>query len=447
MGKKLTAKQKRYFSIQDGWSNLLAGFGKQQDKTMHTMPTTEVLIPAPYLTNIWYGDGLGTKVVKVVADDMTRAGFTVKEDDDNKILDKLRTLEINNLSTEAMYWARLYGGALIVADIENSGDLEQPVPTTAGEVVKLRVYDKTMVRIETRHLYGEDSPNMGEPEIFMVTPPGDLGQGQFPVHESRCAWIKGEPLPKNAFGRENIDDRFWGASALQVLIDDVKNLGTTHQGLANLMMELSIGKLKLGNMAELLAENNSKKFYDRMEIINMQKSLINMLLLGQDEEFTREHARMAGISEVVDKMYMRLQASSNIPKTKLTGEQQSGLSNNDNSSLQSYYTDVETKQLRQLFKPLSRLAHLVNYDEDVFSDDDIPIIEFNPVWEPTAAQKVELMEKWANAMEKFYDMGVLSPEEIRLSTFGSGRTVFNITLLESEESNLKQSTNGNDDKE
>lgn len=449
MSNKLSKKEIRYMNIKDGWENVLAGFGSDRDKTTLSQPGFKLGLTVQFLNNIRYSDGLGWKVVTVVADDMTRAGFIVKDDKENKIVDAMKKLDLGNILAESMYWARLFGGALIIANVKNSGDLEEPLESKSGEVERLTLYDKSMVQIQTSDLYDAEDPRHGEPRLFTVTPkPGvAVTTGQFKVHESRCAWIKGEAIPENTYRAADIDDSFWGLSALQAIVDDVAALGTTNQGLANVMFELSISILKMGNMAEILAENNSKEFYDRMNIISMQKSMINMVLLGQDEEFKREFVRLGGVGEVVDKMYMRLQATSNIPKTKLTGEQTSGLSNNDDGSLQNYYTDIQSKQMRQLFKPLSRLAAIINLDLKVLPMGEIPVIDFNPVWEPTASKKVELMGTWAESMERFINMGVLSPEEVRKGTFAAGRTIFNIQLIDAEESNLKTPTDESKDRE
>jgi phage-related protein (TIGR01555 family) len=460
MGDKLTAKQQRFYEIQDAWGNVMAGLDKYADKTKYSEIAYKNLLTDRVLTNAWYGEGMSRKIITVVADDMTRAGFTISGDEENVILDELRDLNLYALLNEAMYWARLYAGSIIVADFEgDSSDLEEPLPDNPGKVVKLRLYDRTQVRIETQYLYGDESPNAGEPEKFVITPVlgGVSGEGmnsaQFTVHESRCAWFKGEPLPKNATASNDINRYFWGSSALQAIIDDVAALGTTNQSLANVMLEMVIGKLKLGNLGEILAENNSKALYDRMEVINVQKSVINMLLLGSDEEFSRDQVSLTNVPEVVDRMYIRVSASSNIPMTKLTGQQQSGLSNNDNASLQNYYTDIEAKQRRDMYHPLTRIVSWVNSDVKILPADKPIVIEFNPVWEPPASEKVKLMSDWMNAMEKAITLGIVTAEEVRQSTFGSGRTVFNITLMDEADlpeapvNSNKQQPNGEQDGE
>lgn len=436
MSTTMSKKEADYFrtqdliDIHDGWSNLLAGLGKKQDKTIYSEVSYKAIITDSELTRVWYGEGMGKKIVTVVADDMTRAGFTVKGDEDDEINARLKALGFDSLVNFATYWARLYGGCLFVADIANSGELEEELPEGHGEVEGIRIYDRSMVQIRVNDVYGEESPLHGEPELFTVTPANQGVESvvQFEVHESRCSWFKGDPVPLNTSASPDLDRRFWGVSVLQAGMDDIAALGTTQQSLANVMMEMVIGKLKLGNLGEILAENNSKAFMDRTDIIAMQKSILNMILLGKDEEFSRDQVTLTNIPESIDRMYMRVQAVYNIPKTKLTGEQQSGLSNADNASLQNYYTDVEAKQVRDMAAGLSRICKWINDAEPVAGVDDQPKIEFNPVWEPPASERVKLLFDFAQAAEKLVQSGIIHPEEIR-KCFSGDRVDYRIKAL------------------
>jgi phage-related protein (TIGR01555 family) len=419
-----------HLNFLDGWRNLLSGLGGTRDRTTANQIGSKFIIPDLELTKVWYNEGVGKKIVTVPADDMARPGFAVKGDEDKKIANAMKALGMYNILNEALYWSRLYGGALIVADIDGTTDLEEPLNEGHGEVVRLRLFDRSQVQLNTLDLYDSDSPNAGEPEFFNVTP--REGQAQFRVHESRCAWFKGEAIPKGAVFSPDTDQAFWGLPALQAILDSIGYLGTANQSVAGILQELVISKLKLGNLGELLAENNSKAFYDRMDIIATSKSVINMILMGQDEEFTRDTLNLSGVPDLLDRLYTLVATVSCIPKTKLTGEQQGGLSNNDNVSLQNYYTDIEAKRLKIMHEPLTRITSWVNNGLKVLPAGAPPVIEFPPVWEPPASDKVALMDKWSQAMERFFNMGVLSSEEIRSSTFGAGRTVFNITLMDDE---------------
>lgn len=430
----------KYLEIQDGWTNVLAGLGGSRDKAAHTRAKYHQFLQPGELTDLWLSDGLGKKCVKVVADDMTRAGFTIKGDEDDVILDKMRELGIPALLNEACYWSGNFGGGLLVMDIEDGGDLEEPVSSSGGELVGLRLYDKFQVTIHTQDLYDDESPLDGEPEYFTVHPNDERGTGEFRVHRDRCAWIKGETVPKNSYARTDINDRFWGVSVHQEKLDDIKNAGTANSVLPNLLLEFTIGKLKVGNLGEILMENNAKAMYQRMEVVNVQKSVIHAIILGENEDFGRDTITLTNVPEVTDRIYTRVAATYQIPRTKLLEEQQAGLSNNDSVSLNNYYTRIESEQKLKLADPVSRVAAVINATEQQSEVDEKPIIEFNPVWEPTADEIASSMLKWAQAMKIFIELGVLDPREVRKSAFGSGKTKFQITLDESVDEEAMQAT-------
>ena len=77
MGDMLSDNQKNYINsyeladIHDGWENLLAGLGRKQDKTTYSRVGLKHLLDDIELTAVWYGEGMGKKIITVVADDMT----------------------------------------------------------------------------------------------------------------------------------------------------------------------------------------------------------------------------------------------------------------------------------------------------------------------------------------------------------------------------------------
>ncbi|MHC4649101.1 MAG: hypothetical protein ACYTBJ_26925 [Planctomycetota bacterium] len=52
--------------------------------------------------------------------------------------------------------------------------------------------------------------------------------------------------------------------------------------------------------------------------------------------------------------------------------------------------------------------------------DGVPRIEFNPVWEPTPTELLEMKKKQAETDKTYIDTGVLTAEEVRESRFENG---------------------------
>lgn len=402
-----------YHEIADGWKNTISGIGSAKDKGSYNEVGDARLLHPQELTNVWMGEGLGKRIITSVADDMVLPGFTIKNDTDNDILDRMTELGFDAILNEATYWARLFGGALVVMDTsDDEDDLSDELPDSGFEVLGLRLFDATMVDIgqATKNVDPTDR-HFGEPEIFVVQKEG--GGGQFEVHRSRCLFFKGAPIPQNSYAFSDENTRFWGVSALQGIFEEIGRAGISNKAVADLLQELSIGKFKMGNLGEILMENDGTRLYNRMDAIALCKSTIHMVLLGNDEEFTRDTLNLAGVPDVMDKVMMVVSTVSGIPKVKLTGEQEGGLGNGDNPGMDTYYSRVEANRKQFLRTPINYLARAINVELAVIPEGDPIIVDFNPARKPSPDKVADTFLKFMQAAEIAIQNGILHPDEVR----------------------------------
>lgn len=410
------AKEKSFLSRlfhKDGWINLLAGFGKKNtDKTKDTNFEAPTILVEQDLTNLWVGDGLGGKIVSAVADDMTRKWITIPEDDDDKILHELDRLDAEEKFNEALKWMRLYQGALIVIGTKGGGSLDQPMTENVQGITFLKVYPSSRVHIQTQDFVtDQSSPYFGDIEMFRVQSVSGI---EIKIHRSRCLIFKGIPVPSDNSSSIDLKMRYWGLSVLNPVWDRLKNFGATEQGIANLMYEVVIGKYKLSNLAELLSENNTEAVYTRMEIINASKSLINAVLLGENEDYTRDTANLTGIPDVLDREMMIISGIVGIPVTRLFGRSPAGQNATGESDLRNYYDMVVAEQKTKLKPPLQALIVLINSYLKATKD---PTFEFNSVWEMTEKEKADIEKLHADADNIYITNGVVTPEEVTAKRF------------------------------
>lgn len=396
----------------DGWTNVLSGLGKlNTDKTKHTQIDGHTILLEQDLTSIWIGDGLGSKVVYAVSNDMIKNWITIPDDSEDKILKELKRLNAKEKFNEALNWSRLYQGSIIVMHFKNSGDLEKEVNLkTAKEIEFLKVYPSTRIDITTESFNKDPkSKYFGDVEVFRIT---TITGETIRVHRSRCLVFKGIPVPANANGVD-LKMRYWGMSVLQRVWDRIKNFGAIEQGIANLMYELVIGKYKLAGLEEILAGNNTAAVYTRLEIINASKSIINAVLLGENEEYTRDTVNVAGISDILDRFMMLLSAVTEIPVTRLFGRSPAGQNATGESDLRNYYDVVTGQQEVKLERPLQLLVSIINNTVKVSGD---VAIEFNSVWEPTPKETADIRKLNAETDKIYIDSGAVTPEEVTNTT-------------------------------
>lgn len=402
----------------DGWKNIIAGLGKRfTDKTRHTQIGDYEMLIDENLTALWLGEGLGKKIVSSVADDMTRNWIEIQNDEKDEIQKELTRIEAETKVNEALKWMRLYRGSLIIVGVNDGRELDQPLGTTFDKIEWLKVYAAPRVKIDQTHIVTDpESPYFEDVEIFPVQ---KLNGDIMNVHHSRCIVFKGDPTP-NTHGQEiDFQNLYWGTSILQSIWERLKNLGAVEQGIANLMMEVIIGKYKLSGLADILAANNVEAVYNRMEIINSSKSVINGVLLGENEDYVRDSANLSGIPDTMDRFMIMVSAVSEIPVTRLFGRSPAGENATGDADLRTYYDMVQSKQKTTLMPPLQLLVNMINKYTETAKEGDA-VIEFNPVWVPTQKEMIEMRDKQSQTDERYVNMGVLDAEEIRTSRFENG---------------------------
>jgi phage-related protein (TIGR01555 family) len=400
----------------DGWLNVFAGLGGRSDKTEQTCFGEMNTLSDEELTRLWLGEGLGKKIVSSVADDMTRNWFTVEGDSDNEIQKELMRLNAETKINTALKWARLYRGAIVIVGARDGRGLEKPLNIGRVEGIDwLQVYSAPKVEVQEKDIVKDPaSKYFGEVEIFTVRKRNGT---EFKVHRSRCLIFKGDPLPDN-YENFDVDREYWGVSILQSVYRNLKDFGAIYQSVANLMLELIIGKYKLNNLAQLLSENNTQAIYTRMEIINASKSLINGVMLGEGEEYTRDSANITGVPEIMDRFMMLMSAVVEIPVTRLFGRSPAGENATGDADLRGYYDMAESKQGTWLMPPMMDLVSLVNsYKKAVETD---PMIKFNPVWVPSLKELIEMRKQQAETDRTYIETGVLGSEEVRKNRFVGG---------------------------
>lgn len=413
MNKPIQTLVSRLFK-KDGWMNLLAGFGKKNtDKTKDTIYEPPTILVEAELTNLWVGDGLAAKIVSVVPGDMTRKWIDIPGDKDDDILTELDRLDAEEKFAEALTWARLYQGAIIVIGAEGSGDLETPMPLKIKGISYLKVYPSSRVEIERQDFVtDQNSPFFGDVEVFRIQ---SITGDTLRIHRTRCLVFKGVPVPADSAANIDLKMRYWGMSMLNQIWDRLKNFGAVEQGIANLMYEVVIGKYKLSNLAELLSEKDgASKVYTRMEIINASKSLINGVLLGENEEYTRDTANTTGVPDIIDRFMMILSGITGIPVTKLFGRSPAGENATGESDARNYYDMVASQQKIKLKPPLQELVNKINGYLGATKD---PSIVFNSIWELTEREEAEIYKLNAEGDNIYNLMGAITAEEITVMRF------------------------------
>jgi len=383
------------------------------DKTRHNTFDGYEIFDDDFLSNAYDGDGLITKIVNVIPDDMTRAGWRITNDDDNLIWNEMIKMGAAKAINKALKYARLYRGSIIVM-VTDRGRLEEPIPKGA-KLQQLRVYSASRIEISAINIIKDpNSIYFDDFDSFYIR---TLSGDPFQVHRSRCLVFKGELTSDS--GNLDLQYRYWGFSTIQKIWERVSNLASTEQSVANLMMELVIGKYSLSNLAAILAQSTQEaltQLYTRIEIINASKSIINAVLLDKDEDYTRDSANVSGMSDIIDRIMMFVSTVSEIPVTRLFGRSPAGLNATGESDERNYYDKVSSMQETILDAELKKLIGVIKgyISPNTLEESDII---YNSLWEPTQKEKAEIDYIKAQTDALYITNGVILPDEIMKQRF------------------------------
>ena len=417
----------------DGWENLATGLGTKADKRRYTRITPDGSLSDEELSAIYTSDGLAAKIVDTIPDDMTRQGWTyeynkgLKNEDEadaglNEITD---SLELQSKVNLALKWARLYGGSVIVLAALDGSDLSSPLnPSRIRYFDGLRVIDRS--NIEYDNIKFQTDPNQinyGKPELYPINFGLNGNYSITYVHASRVIEVHGREIPLNYKTRAfRYETKYWGLSELQFCHKEIAQIAQSFGGISQLLDEISVGKYKFKDLADILASPDGTKMLEkRIENADLIKSVFHSVYMDSEEDYMRENVTLSGVSDVLYQYFMKLSAVTGYPITRLFGVSPAGLNSTGEGDMLNYYDVVRNKQSIILKPILDRIISVI-CDWKGFEK---PEIKFNPLKQLSEKEEaeLELSRQQANSMkweayQKAIDMGIIEPYMVAYWEFG-----------------------------
>ena len=413
----MTTLTKNFLRL-DGWKNLLSGLGGRRDKTRYTRPSPVTRLSDIELAALYYGDPIAADAVDYLPEDMTKAGFEVNGDT-GELEQAFNELHGPEKFKEALAYTELYGGAIILMDIEGSGSYDQPYDPARGKKVReLRVYPRTRIELGLMNqVVLPESPYFEDYEQFVIR---KIDGSTFTAHASRCLIFK-SPIRVDPTMAGFVDyERYWGLSAVLRYYDAVASYGALIQGLTHLSQELAVGKYKLANLEQLVAEGDYRAINRRMDAIDTQKSIVNGVFLGEGEDYTREQLTLSGVDALTDRFMMHVAAATRYSVTRLFGRSAAGLNATGKGDQDNYYDRVRSAQTNRMTPPLIRLLEALNNSLKVLPKGEKIAVTYNPLYPMDSTQEADVRYKIAQADAVYIDRGVLSQDEVRANRFLGG---------------------------
>lgn len=418
---------------KDGWANLFSGLGTMADKSKSTRA-----VPTGFLTDaekeiIYADDGLGARVIDLLPDDMMKQGWHYDFENEkegveeySKVYDRyFKIIRGSYKINQALKWARLYGGCVILLGVFDGERLDTPLNfNNIKDFENLRIIPRNNVMFGTMEWQMDPAlPHYGQVEYYSVNFWNGRSYEMARLHYSRVIELHGVEIPSSEASIIPMEYRYWGLSVLQRIQDRLKDLAGSFGSLSNLLHELTIGKYKYNGLADIMAsEDGGKLVQDRLQAMDLMKSTFHSVLMDKEEDFVRDTVTFSGVSDVLYQFMMMTSAATGYPMTKLFGISPGGLNSTGVADMYQYYDMVRAKQETELLPIVERVVHIISQWQKIPE----PKIIFNPLEQMTEKEQAELEEKKANTeyrkmetYQGYIDMGIMSPEVVEELEFGN----------------------------
>ena len=157
----------------------------------------------------------------------------------------------------------------------------------------------------------------------------------------------------------------------------------------------------------------------RWEVAARLKSLSGIMLIdggpstenAKSETWNQKQMRWDGLSDVMRTILTILSGAADIPYTRLTGDQQKGISNNDEGSMRNYYSSVNTQQVLHI-EPMLRPLDVILLRSAIGSgaSDRKIWYTWNPLFQASERELAETEKLEAETVE-IYQRTALVPDE------------------------------------
>lgn len=398
----------------DGFANFSArmGLGAENLLSQGTYIFNNVTKNRLQLEAMYRGSWIVGAAVDSIAEDMTRAGVTIKgsntPEEIQSVQSQLTRLGIWKSLLECIKWGRLYGGAIAMIDIDGQEpstplDIET---VSKGSFAGLRVYDRWQLQPSLDDLV-ESGRDAGLPMYYKVIANVSTGQlSNIKVHHSRVIRQIGIQLP----AMQAVVEELWGESVIERLHDRLVSFDTATLGASNLIQKAYLRTVKINGLREVFAaggkpEENLLKMFHYMRLMQTSEGLT---LLDKNDESSNSAYSFAGVSDMILQFGQQVSGATGIPLVRLFGQSPAGLSSTGESDMRMYYDNINAQQetdLRDGMLQLLRVLHKSVLDK--VADDSFDF-DFSSLWQTSAKEKAEIANSTTTAVSTAFEKGIIN---------------------------------------
>jgi len=360
-------------------------------------------------------DAISARIVDRLVDDATREEFTLSGLDDSDfdfapIASALEDLDVRGKLGDGWRWSRLYGGSLVVMDINDNNKLNEPLELkNARKLNGLRVIESPWV-VPEGVTYAMGSNGFREPEFYRVS----FSNGSFKqIHWTRVIRFDGVKVPPRVLEKGT----GWGPSVLDRVWTELSQLGESMGYGKEILQRVSIQVYKIAEFRKRMAGSDEEKAELAQMARNFRNSIdnLNMAVLDSQDELTEANRTVSGITDLMHEFRDALVRSTDYPRTVLLGEQPGGLNASADSELRAHYDFVRAQQRKTLTPAINRILEIV-FAISNNRGQEAPkewTIDYTPLWQPSEKERAETELITAQTDDLNIQNLVTTSEEVR----------------------------------
>jgi len=430
----------------DGWMNPWTGVGTNRDKSIAGYFTPKFQLPPNELIAMFNSSDLARKIVVKPVKEMFRRGYKLEtaegdqDPDETKALEKkLSDLLLVRRLMWGKIWGRLFGGAITIMGAMDGRTPDQPLDEdNISSFEFLNTVDRRYVWVQ-RYYSDPLSPKYGMPELYLVTNmvqgsglsvagvPTAATNSTTVVHETRV--IRWDGNETDDITKQQLAG--WTFSILQTVYDVMRQFEHSFGASQALLSDASQAVFKLKGLIDSITSGDKNAVQQRLAMVDMGRSTIKAVLLdAEEEEFKREPTSFGGIADLLRVMMSRLCACTDMPHSELFGEAPGGLNDNAEGETRKWYDLIDADRETDLKPLMERVINLVSKASDSPVTDKTTEwkVTFRPLYAPTDKEDAEYRLAVAQADAIYLTNGVVTPEQVALGRWGSGKFSPNIQV-------------------
>ena len=388
---------------QDGYLNAMFGQGYRWTDPFANYKQGIDFVSDQQCSHLYTYNGIAKAIIDIPADESMRSGFEVEfEGEDDTVNKQIKSvcedLMVEEKFSEALAWADLYGGSVIVVMADDGRRLDEPLNyDNLRRIERLKVFDRTNI-VGSKQYDDVFSPQYKDVELYYINTFGDSPMW---VHESRILRFEGGRLP---LYQRNLR-LGWAAKKYESIKEEIDRYCNGNEMAFQALTRLSQDVLQLDGLTNILAtEGGDVAVQKRMQMVDMVRSMMNSIAIDGADKYDRKGLSLSGIKEVLEQFEYALCSVSGIPATKLFGRSPAGLNATGRADLENYYNMIEKIQKNKVNPCLVKLINMIGACRDYnIKLPDVWHIEFEPLWSMSKSEKADIKKVEADAQRQKAD--------------------------------------------